>query len=75
MARKSKAPKCVECGKRLTLFREAIGLVQVQQEPLQLVTEWVTRKAYGTHGNSIFCSHRCGYRFAVRWMRRIMFWR
>jgi len=68
MARKSTTPRCVECDKRLAKHEKP-------QPEMATVTSTAPFMGYGIHGNGLFCSHRCGFRWAVRWLGRIMWWR
>lgn len=67
---------CIECGKRLILFHEDVVVETGPtdgSEPLT-PTHMKFPRGYGIHGNGLFCSHRCGFQFAVRWVRRLMWW-
>ena len=69
MTRKSKVPKCVECGKRLTrdLWSNAETLSHSPPSTTldSLTTDQRWTGNYGHGGNNYFCSHRCGFQWAV----------
>ena len=70
--KKSTGPKCLECGKRL---QRILSMQSADDYPAKTLESLPRIPGYGIHGNGIFCSHTCGFAWAVRWAKRIYFWR
>jgi len=68
--KKSNGPKCVECGKRLQHYS---GDSVLHSDGTKTTEPGSVGR--GIHGNGKFCSHTCGFAWAVRWASRLMFWR
>ena len=61
--KKSQGPRCIECG----------GVLAKQKS--KTLEDDLRLPRYGIHGNGKFCTLTCAFAWAVRWAKRIYFWR